>query len=177
MGMTDFENNFVNEEPKTYHAVLGSKQKGLDWIRIDSIITDRPVYAPNGEVAVFSNVGLKQAKLLGSPFKLLCLSCFFHILRRGNRVRSAILDGKYYLMVRPWRAPCETTASYTDNNGTYYLEGCKDVGLFWRSSKETPRTVPPYISCGALDSNAGCWGEECPRGAYFEDDIEEFSLM
>ncbi len=44
--MTDFEKDFVNEEPKTYYAVLGFNEQGRDWIGIDPIVTDRPVYAP-----------------------------------------------------------------------------------------------------------------------------------
>jgi hypothetical protein len=170
--MNVFEKRFVCERPMAYYIVLGSKEKGGDWLQIDPIITDRPVYAPEGKVAVFSGHGISQVRRIGTPFELLCLSCFFHHLRRGNRVRSAILDGQYCLIIRPWRAPCATTAIYTDNNETYYLEGCKEGGVFWRRGEERPKTEPPFISCGAFDSNAGCWGPDCPHDLYFEDDIE-----
>lgn len=69
------------------------------------------------------------------------------------------------------------TAVYNDNAGIYYLEGCRDSGIFWRDTSEKPQSVPPFISCGALDSNAGCWVEDCPYGAYFEDNIERFAFL
>lgn len=69
--MNDFEKRFVHGQPMTYYMVLGSKEKGRDWLRIDPIVTDRPVYAPEGIVAVFSSSDLTQAKRFGTPFKLM----------------------------------------------------------------------------------------------------------
>jgi len=172
-----FKKRYIYNEPLTYYVVIGNIEAGQDWIQIDPIVTDHPIYCPAGSVAIFTVDGLRDAKIHNSHLELLCLSCFLHILRKGNRIRSAILDGKYQLKVMPWRVPCETTAIYIDSNETYYLEGCRDTGVFWRSSKTKPRTVPPFISCGALDSNGGCWWEKCPNGAYFEDDMERFDLM
>jgi len=174
--MNDFGKHFVCKESIAYYVILGTGDTGVEWIQIDPIVTIRKVYAPKGLVAVFTDKELNHAKNLGTPLELLCLGCFFHILRKGNRVRSAILDDKYRLKVVPWRAPCETTAIHTDSNGTYYLEGCHNTGVFWRNSGDKPKTIPPFISCGALDSNAGCWEEECPHGFYFNDDIERYNL-
>lgn len=97
--MNGFKKSFLCKQPLTYYVSLGSKEKGRDWICIDPIVTDRPVYAPEGVVAIFSSNYLSQAKHFGTPLKLICLSCFFHILRRGNRVRSALLDGKFCLTI------------------------------------------------------------------------------
>ncbi len=175
--MSDFVKSYVHSKPLTYYLIHDSHDNDPDWILINPIVTDLPIYAPRGAVAVFSASHLAQAEQIGTPLEIICLSCFSHILRIGNRVRLIILDGKYNLMIRPWRAPCESTAIYTEKNKIYYLEGCRSSGVFWRSVSERPRTAPPFISCGAFDSNGGCWGKDCPHDSYHEDDIEVFPLI
>jgi len=175
--MTGFKKNYLSNKPLTYYIVINSENKGRDWMIINPIVTDQPVFAPGGVIAIFSNLTIDDTKSIGIPLELICLVCFFHILRRDDRISSALLDDKYRLTIKPWRAPCETTAIYTDNDETYYLEGCGKRGVFWKSRGERPKTEPPFVSCGAFDTNAGCWGTDCPQGSYFEDDAEPFDLM
>jgi hypothetical protein len=173
----NFEKQFIKSPPRNYFAILGGEEQSEDWLCINPIVTNRPVWTPNKKIAIFSNLGLKKAKNLGEPLELICLSCFFHVLRKGNRIRDAILDDQYNLSILPWRAPCETTAIYRDKGPTYFIEGCRDSGIFWRNIKQGPTTEPPLLSCGALDTNGGCWYEECPHGAFFKDDVEPFGLF
>ena len=172
--MDDFESRFVQGPQYEYYIVLGGQQVDKDWLSIDPVVTDQPVFAPAGVVAIFSSPRIDHARRIGTPFELLCLSCFLHILRSGNGVRLAQLDGKYTIRILPWRSPCETTGVYEEAGNQYYLEGCRDSGVFWRNGTSAPTTKPPVVSCGAFDTNAGCWCEDCPHGAFFADDIEPF---
>ena len=170
---TDFVSSLVKEN-HDYFIVLRESAKGKEWVNIDPVVTDHFVYAPKGEIAVFTSVGLHENSHIGEPLELLCLACFYHIVRRSNRFRHSIIDGKYRVRIKPWRAPCETTAVYEEGKYAYYLEGCRHSGVYWRAIKDCPKTEPPFISCGAFDTNAGCWQEDCPHGVYFEDDEAPF---
>ena len=175
--MSDFVRSYVHGKPLTYYLVHDPHYNDPHWIMINPIVTDLPIFAPHGSVAVFSSGKLALAEKFGTPFEIICLSCFSQIIRIGNRMRTVVLDAEYDLMIRPWRAPCESTAIYSENDKIYYLEGCRSNGVFWRSINERPTTAPPFISCGAFDSNGGCWGPDCPHDAYHEDDIAAFPLM
>ncbi len=174
--MDDFAHRYGRNKSLPYYILIGTDQDDKDWIYIDPIVTDRPIYAPGGSIAVFTDSALNRAAQIGEPLELICLSCFFHIVRRSNQARSATLDSEYKLEIKPWRAACETTAIHEDDNGEYYLEGCVEKGVFWRSSNENPQTEPPFITCGAFDANAGCWYEDCPDGVYFEDEIDPYTI-
>ena len=173
--MESFRERFVDSVPEAYYILTSPMKIGDHWRNIESIITDEYVYFPNGAIAVYSSLDKAKRQNKGKPFELACLSCFYHIMRLTMRLRSSVVDNKFHVRIKPWRAPCESTAVYTDKKGeTYCLEGCRGIGVFWRSKSAKPRTEPPFVSCGAFDTNAGCWGEECPHGYYFADEEEPF---
>lgn len=167
--MSEFEKRFVSRMPLSYYIVLGTGAAGSDWLHVDPAITDEPVYAPEGVVALFTDDHRIREGRMGKPFEIICLSCFFQILRTVSGTRLATLDGTYLLMVMPWRTPCETTALYTDHKGTYYMEACGDYGVFWRCSGDRPRSEPPSVYCSAFEENGGCLGADCPFGSCDEE--------
>lgn len=153
-----------------YYVLISANPLSVDeWLSLPSYISTDKVYCPEGRLEIFTEKYFAQEVGEGSPFRLICLVCFLHILRRENGLCAAVLDGKYSLEVKQWRAPCETTALFVGVGGNYYLEGCRDRGVYWRSEGTVPNTVPPFVSCGALDKNGGCWYQDCPHGLYVAD--------
>ncbi|MBT7081017.1 MAG: hypothetical protein HN929_06070 [Chloroflexi bacterium] len=175
--MDNFHTRFVNKDSETYYILVSPSIDGNDWIKIDPIVTDDFVYAPQGDIAVYTQEGLKSIPDMGTPFELMCLKCFYQITRKSNHIRRSILDGCYRLTIKPWRAPCETTALYSDDTNTYYLQGGANHTVRWRDSANKPSTEPPFVTCGALDANAGCWLTECPYNEYVDDNEEPFHLI
>ena len=174
--MKTFYDMLVADPPRAYYILISSEKTDGQWRRIDPMITQEYVYFPEGFVAVYSSPEIAREQQKGKLLELLCLSCFYHILRMTMKLRFSIIDNRFRVQIKPWRAPCESAAVITDTDGkVYYLEGCREIGVFWRWAEEIPKTTPPFISCGALDQNAGCWGEDCPHGYYFQDEEEPFT--
>jgi hypothetical protein len=169
-------NKYIKNPPEIYFILTSNSKINNQWHKIEPMITSDYVYFIDGAVAVYSSFDIANNQDHGNPLELICLVCFYHIMRKAMKLRSSVIDDQFYVQIKPWRAPCESTAIFTNKDGgIYFLEGCRDTGVFWRPAKNSPRTVPPFVSCGALDTNGGCWGEDCSFGYYFEDEEEPFS--
>ncbi len=171
--MNVFSDRYVTDKPLEYSIyVCDAELPGT--VSLPSYVYEGNAKCYNGMLAIYSALHRPAKHSTFHPHKLLCLVCFLHVMRGEHKLRKVILDESYVLDVMPWRAPCETTAVYRGSEGLYYLEGCGEKGVYWRSSDKTPSTEPPYANCGALDTNGGCWGTDCQSGQYIEDDLEAF---
>jgi hypothetical protein len=174
-----FQSEFANGISLNYYILTSKKKLSNDWKKIDSRVTSNYVYFPQGLISVYSEKWHFDIKDKHTSFeKLICLSCFYHILRSTLKIRATIMDEEYRSLLQAWRTPCETTAVFiSKDEGIFYLEGCYENGLYWKNVKEKPITIPPFVSCGSLDSNGGCWYEDCPDGMFVEDNNDlEVSL-
>jgi hypothetical protein len=173
--MTLFSETIVSNSPLSYYVLISPHKTNDDWRKILPLITEDFVYFPQGKAAIYSSIYVNEQENKEDFFELICLSCFYQIMRATIKLRSSVIDNQFEVLIKPWRTPCETTALFTDLDGQiYYLEGCREYGVFWRSKQQRPLTVPPFISCGAFDEIARCWGEECPHDYYVSDEEEPF---
>jgi hypothetical protein len=78
-----------------------------------------------------------------------------------------LLNEEYQCDVASWRTPCQTTAILKNNNDAYYIEGCRESGVFWKSMKDKPESPPAFLQCGATSMD--CIWDGCPNGWEFFD--------
>ena len=129
------------------------------WNQIHSEASKQlPDFATNGKIRFIEEpLHLYNSKKLAArafcrgeePLALICLCCFLNIVRSRLAVRTAILNDHFHCSIEAWRTPCQTTALINEEGRRYYIEGCRDTGVFWRSAEVKPTTQPPFIVCGA----------------------------
>jgi len=165
--MDSFE-TFLDAQPHTYYCVVSRKpcQDGIQLPELAALGQKRFVRVP---LPVFSSKAAAQSACTRGEeaMPLICLSCFLNIVRSRRRIAVMRLDGTHLCQVITWRSPCETTALLRHDGATYFLEGCRDSGVYWRPVGELPLTVPPLSKCGATDGD--CFWGSCPTGWPFLD--------
>jgi hypothetical protein len=156
------------DQPHEYYCVVSNKGNSNDLALPEFISEDGPLFATN-PLRVYSSEKLASSACGGNekPLYLICLACFLNILRSRIGINKMLLNGQYLCDVSSWRTPCQTTAILKNANDTYYIEGCRKSGVFWKPLTEKPEFPPAFLMCGAKGMD--CIWDECPNGWEFFD--------
>jgi hypothetical protein len=103
------------------------------------------------------------------PLELTCLACFLNVMRTQAELKTIRLNDFFDCEVHAWRSPCQTTALLTEGEQTYYIEGCRESGVYWKPTEVKPSTSPAFLQCGA--TGIDCIWSRCPRGWGHMDDV------
>lgn len=159
----------IGDQPYDYYCIVSKEYSEAS--------KQLPEFAVNGKIRFIEEpLRLYNSKKLAAracrhgeePLALICLCCFLNIVRSRLAVRTAILNDHFHCSIEAWRTPCQTTALINEEGRRYYVEGCRDTGVFWRPVEVKPTTPPPFIVCGA--QHLDCLLHSCPNGWVFMDD-------
>lgn len=161
--------NLLDGQPHDYYCIVTHEPSNSS-VLLPDFITEGDELFTSGQLNIYSSekIARESCKNGEEPLYLICLSCFLNIVRSRLGLKEMVLDGVFHCEVAAWRAPCETTAMLRNQGEAYYIEGCRDSGVYWKPISEKAQTPPPFITCGT--SEIECLWYECNNGWEFMDD-------
>jgi hypothetical protein len=159
----------IANQPHEYYCIV-AKDSFKGAVQLPDFATNGKKRFVKEPIRIYTSEKLaSQACQSGEePLHLICLGCFLNVVRSRLKIRTAIINDSFSCDIVAWRAACQTTAILTEGGRRYYIEGCRDSGVFWRPIEEKPTTPPPYLVCGA--EGVDCLWYDCPNGWAFMDD-------
>ena len=156
-------------QPHDYYCIV-SDEPSYSAVSLPDFITDGRELFIGDPLRIYSSKKLASdsSNLGEEPLHLICLVCFLNAVRSRLGLEDMLVDGTWRCKVVAWRAPCQTTAILRDQGDEYYIEGCRDSGVYWKPISEEATTPPPFLECGA--PRIDCLWHECPNGWQFMDD-------